>query len=119
MFILNIFLRKRYPDVPYSTAGFSFGSGIALRLGCETPGTQRAIAVGLPTRNNDFEYLKRCGVRKVFVQSTHDEHGPREELEHLYDGFAEPKQILWIEARDHFFAGAVDALEDAIFRLTV
>src|ERR1700722_12343681 len=29
------FLRERYPDLAYSLAGFSFGSRIALRLGCE------------------------------------------------------------------------------------
>src|ERR1700759_2088281 len=29
------FLRERYPDLPYSLAGFSFGSRVALKLGCE------------------------------------------------------------------------------------
>src|SRR5437764_8039989 len=29
------FLRERYPELPYSLAGFSFGSRIALKLGCE------------------------------------------------------------------------------------
>ena len=27
-------LRERYPDLPYALAGFSFGSRVALRLGC-------------------------------------------------------------------------------------
>src|SRR6202167_1872748 len=29
------FLRSRYPDLPVTLAGFSFGSRIALQLGCE------------------------------------------------------------------------------------
>ncbi len=32
------FLRSRYPDLPFSIAGFSFGSRIALQLGCDVPG---------------------------------------------------------------------------------
>ncbi len=31
-------LRSRYPALPFSLAGFSFGSRIILRLGCETAG---------------------------------------------------------------------------------
>src|ERR1700685_1155531 len=29
------YLRTRYPDLPFTIAGFSFGSRIALRLACE------------------------------------------------------------------------------------
>jgi alpha/beta superfamily hydrolase len=110
-------LRERYTQHPSSTAGFSFGSRISLRLGCSTD-TGRVIAVGLPTRNYDLEFLKNCGVPKVFVQSTNDEHGPRKDLERLYGGFAEPKQIHWIESADHFFRDGLDALEETIFQLS-
>jgi len=110
-------LRARYPDRPYSVAGFSFGSRIALRLGCSLPRTSRAIAVGFPTSKGEFEYLKTCQTRKFFVQSTDDEHGPKAELEALYAGFAEPKQIHWIAAQDHFFRNGLDALEDSIYQL--
>jgi alpha/beta superfamily hydrolase len=48
------------------------------------------------------------------VHSTIDEHGPREELEAAFQSFAEPKQLKFIEAGDHFFAGALDKLEEAI-----
>ena len=39
--LLMDWLRARYPALPYSTAGFSFGSRIALRLGCSLPGDDR------------------------------------------------------------------------------
>lgn len=113
--LLLEWLRSRYPELPYSTAGFSFGSRIALRLGC-SQAARRAIAVGLPTRNSDFEYLKTCPVLKIFVQSVNDEHGPRPELEALYNGFAEPKQIHWVDGADHFFQNALDALEEKIYQ---
>ncbi len=110
-------LRARYPELPYSMAGFSFGSRIALRLGCSEHGTRRAIAVGFPTKSGTFDYLGACATPKIFVQSTQDEHGPREQLARLYPDFAEPKQIYWVEADDHFFRGALDALEELIFQL--
>jgi len=111
-------LRARYPELPLAAAGFSFGSRIALRLACSTVDIRRVIAVGLPTRNSDLEYLKTCGASKIFVQSTNDEHGPREELEQLYLAFAEPKQIHWVESADHFFRDGLDGLEETIFQLS-
>jgi alpha/beta superfamily hydrolase len=107
------FLRGRYPDLPYSMAGFSFGSRVILRLGCSI-NPVRLIAVGFPTQHGKLDYLATCGIPKYFVQSTIDQFGPREELEAAFQGFAEPKSIQFIEAGDHFFAGALDLLEEAI-----
>ncbi|MEP6715091.1 MAG: alpha/beta family hydrolase [Terriglobia bacterium] len=114
------FLRERYPALPFSLAGFSFGSRIITRLGCPRgdsladPRPNRMIAVGFPTRLGTAEYLTDCSLRKYFVQSTHDEFGPREKLEAAFATFAEPKSLQFIEAADHFFAGALDKLEAAI-----
>lgn len=111
-------LRTRYPDLPYWLAGFSFGSRVILRLGCaskagnDAPG--RLIAVGFPTRDVPLEMLESCNLPKTFVQSTNDEHGPRKELERVFERVAEPKQLIWIEAQDHFFRDALDQLESAI-----
>jgi alpha/beta superfamily hydrolase len=109
------FLRERCPDLPWMLAGFSFGSRVALRLGCAlAPAPERILAAGFPTKGQDLSYLTPCGVPKVFIQSTHDEHGPRPELEAAYAKFADPKQIHWIEAKDHFFADALDPFETAV-----
>jgi hypothetical protein len=32
----------------------------------------------------------------------------------MYAGFAEPKQLHWIEATDHFFAGGLETLEETV-----
>jgi alpha/beta superfamily hydrolase len=109
------FLRARYPDLPWMLAGFSFGSRVVLRLGCSLdPSPQRILAVGYPTKLEDKSYLAQCGVDKVFIQSSHDEHGPKAELEVVYERFAEPKQLHWVPAKDHFFAGSLDAFEHAV-----
>ncbi|MBI1895477.1 MAG: alpha/beta hydrolase [Acidobacteria bacterium] len=104
-------LRQRYPSLPYTLAGFSFGSRIALRLGCTQPDARRLIAVGFPTTYADRSYLDGCTHPKIFIQSTNDEHGPRSELERVLEAMPEPKRLIWVEAQDHFFAGALDELE--------
>ena len=53
---------------------------------------------------------------KIFIQSTHDQYGPREEFERVFTRFAEPKRVVWIEAADHFFAGALEQVEAAARR---
>jgi alpha/beta superfamily hydrolase len=106
------YLRERYPALPFTVAGFSFGSRIALRLGCGI--ARRVIAVGFPTFYRDKSSLDTCTTPRVFIQSTHDQFGSVEEIEAIVRPLPEPKQLHLIEARDHFFAGALDALE-AIF----
>jgi uncharacterized protein len=111
------FLRGRYPALPLTLAGFSFGSRIVLRLGCETDLTaspRRLIAVGFPTVYKDRSFLDNCIVPRIFIQSTHDQFGPVDELQALIDTLPEPKQLIWIQAQDHFFAGALENLEEAI-----
>ena len=107
-------LHRRYPDLPYTLAGFSFGARVITRMGCATPGALGLIATGFPTRFGPVDYLQSCAVPKVFVQSTHDAHGPRPELEALFATFSEPKRLMWVEAGDHFFAGALGVLEETV-----
>ena len=108
------YLRSRYPDLPFTLAGFSFGSRIALRMGCAGMGARRVIAVGFPTVYKDKSYLDGCTVPKTFVQSTHDEFGPVADLQTVVDGLTGPKHLELIEAQDHFFAGALEQLETTI-----
>jgi uncharacterized protein len=109
-------LRSRYPDLPWSLAGFSFGSRIILKLGCEIPGVSRLIAVGFPASYHDSTELGRCDVPRVFILSTHDEFCPVDAMEAYFAGLTGPKELIWVKARDHFFAGALDEFEEAVFR---
>jgi alpha/beta superfamily hydrolase len=107
-------LRRRYPELPYALAGFSFGSRVITRLGCETNEAAFLMAAGYPTRHGASGYLENCPARKIFLQSTHDQYGPRDEFASLYDTFADPKRLVWIESGDHFFAGALEQLEEEV-----
>ena len=111
------YLRGRYPELPYTLAGFSFGSRIVLQLGCERSGARSVIAVGFPAVYQDRAYLDGCTVPRIFLQSTRDEFGPVEELTAFAETLPEPKQVIFVEAQDHFFTGALDEFEETIAQL--
>ena len=110
-------LRGRYPGLPYSLAGFSFGSRVIVNLGCALPDAERLIALGVPAKRDPVGVLAECTAPKVFVQSTHDEYGPKAEMEAFYAQVAAPKKLIWVEAQDHFFAGGLDELERLVAEL--
>lgn len=107
-------LRARYPQLPMMAAGFSFGSRVALRLSSQEPDVRRVIAVGFPTRIAERAFVYHIEIPKHFIQSTRDEYGPRAEMEEFFASVPEPKDIRWVEAGDHFFAGALEEYERAV-----
>ncbi|MBS1873376.1 MAG: hypothetical protein JSU00_09175 [Acidobacteria bacterium] len=106
-------LLARYPHLPFTLAGFSFGSRVALKLACQGIGARRVIAVGFPTTMRDTAFLAGCQVPKVFIQSSHDEFGPLGEWRALVDSLP-AAQAMVVEASSHFFDGALDAFEAAV-----
>ncbi len=107
-------LRARYPDLPFALAGFSFGSRVITRLGCQADGALFLMALGFPTGMGETGYLEQCAAPRIFIQSTHDQFGPRPAIEALYQRLPEPKMLRWVEGADHFFAGALDSLEEQV-----
>jgi alpha/beta superfamily hydrolase len=111
------FIRDRYPDLPFTLAGFSFGSRIVLRLGCGGVGARRIVAAGFPSIFKDRSYLDGCTVPRIFVQSSNDQYGPIMEIDPIVQALPEPKRLIVVEAQDHFFAGGLDRLEEVIAAL--
>jgi hypothetical protein len=110
-------LRSRYPLLPALIAGFSFGSRVALRLAVTDPRLNRVIAVGFPTKYPNREYVREVQIPKFFIQSTHDEFGPRAEIQEFFESLPPPKQLSFVEAEDHFFRGSLDAYEAEVLRV--
>lgn len=106
------YAQERYRALPIVGAGFSFGSKVGIRVACQDGVFERFIAAGLPANRGGFEFLTDCTTPKVFIHSTNDEHGSRENLQAVFDDAAAPKQLHWIESRDHFFADKLDELEE-------
>jgi alpha/beta superfamily hydrolase len=107
-------LQTRYPDLPLLAAGFSFGSRVALRLASQEPAIKRVIAVGFPTRMAKRDFVYQVSGPKYFIQSTHDQFGPKPDLEIFYATLPEPKELHWVPAADHFFVDALDQFERVV-----
>ena len=110
-------LRSRYPSLPVLAGGFSFGSRIALGIAVGDKNISRAIAVGFPTKYPDRDYVREIHIPKFFIQSTHDEFGPREAMQEFFDSLPVPKQLSWIESSDHFFHDSLSAYEAEVERV--
>ncbi|HEY3439248.1 MAG TPA: alpha/beta family hydrolase [Paludibaculum sp.] len=104
-------LRARYPKLPLTVAGFSFGSRVAVQCWA---GARRVILVGFPTVYRQYEIVERCPLRRIFIHSTNDEFGPKNELQAWYERLWGPKELHWVEAKDHFFDGALDEYERVV-----
>ena len=108
------FAKESYPNLPVLCAGFSFGSNIGLRVAAKDGGFERFIAAGLPVDRGGFEFLAKCDFPKIFIHSTNDEHGSRENIQKVFDAAAEPKLMEWVEAEDHFFVHRLEQFEQKV-----
>lgn len=108
------FMAREYSGVPQLLAGFSFGSWVGLRVGCEDSRVAGLIGLGIPVNGSDFSYLKTCAKPKLFVHGSNDQFGARERLEALFATLPDPKKLVFVDSADHFFAGKLDKVSDAI-----
>jgi alpha/beta superfamily hydrolase len=111
-------LEREYA-MPIIFAGFSFGAAVGLRVACPDPRVQALIGLGTPItpvdeRNYDFSFLETCTKPKLFVSGTRDRFGPKAKLQAMVDAVPDPKQLVFIEAADHFFEGRLHEMRNAI-----
>jgi alpha/beta superfamily hydrolase len=98
---------------PILFAGFSFGSNVGLGACCGDPRVKGLIGLGVPVRaeGRDYSYgfLPQCTVPKLFISGDHDQYGPRDVMERIFERAPEPKRLVWIAGADHFFQGTADS----------
>ncbi|MGD0956555.1 MAG: alpha/beta family hydrolase [Candidatus Acidiferrales bacterium] len=107
------YLAAEFPAKPVLVAGFSFGSWVGLRVGCEDARVTKLIALGLPD-DVDASYLRSCAKPKLFIQGGNDQFGSRANIEALFASLPEPKRLVIVEHADHFFTGHLDQVGAAI-----
>ncbi len=105
-------LRSRYPELPFSLAGFSFGSRIILKLGCETPARFQADRRRISSQLVRQPVARALSYPRVFIVSTHDQFCAVPAMEAYFAALPEPKELIWVDATDHFFTGALDEFEN-------
>lgn len=108
------YLATEYPGTPLLVAGFSFGCWVGLRAGCQDPRVEKLIGIGPPVNNSDFSYLKECAKPKLFVHGENDEHGKVEEVRKMVAGLPGENELVIVDGVDHFFAGRIEELGNAI-----
>ena len=86
-------------------AGFSFGSVIGLKLGCQDSRVSRMLSIGTSVRLHSLDFLGTCAKPIVFVHGEADDLAPlaplRERLDEL-PGTSHRKLIV-IPTAGHFF----------------
>src|SRR3990170_6100517 len=107
-------LENKVPAAGLVLAGFSFGAWVGLRVGCGGARVGALLGVGLPANDSDFSYLADCSKPKLFIQGTRDQFGSLGAVEALAERAAAPKELVWVEGADHFFAGHLEELRRAI-----
>jgi hypothetical protein len=108
------FLHKEFTGVPLLLAGFSFGSLVGLRVGCEDPRVSHLIGLGIPVNSSDFSFLNQCIKPKLFVHGSNDKFGDAEKVKTLVASWPGENRLVVVAGADHFFAGKLDHLDRAI-----
>lgn len=115
------FLAAKYPGVPLLVVGFSFGAWVGSRAGCGDLRVSELICLGLPVSGADargFSYLDACEKPKLLLTGEFDRFGPPAELrgivEKLPPGAQQETRLQIVRGADHFFAGHLDEMDQAI-----
>jgi alpha/beta superfamily hydrolase len=106
-------VRLKHPDLPLLAGGFSFGSWVASRVGCETPDVKAIFLIGAHVNNYDLGYLRDCDKPKLFLHGSKDEYGDIDKLENLLERVPNCESIIVADA-DHFFARQLDMVEETM-----
>jgi alpha/beta superfamily hydrolase len=108
---------------PVVVVGFSFGAAMSLKAVCRLasqhkPGVRAIAALGLPTavdgRAYDYAFLSDCRTPKLFLSGDRDQFADPHSLERVVAAAADPKQLVFIPAADHFFTGSLEPMQRAL-----
>jgi alpha/beta superfamily hydrolase len=108
------FLAGEFPEHPILLAGFSFGSWVGLRVGCDDERVTKLLGLGIPVDTSDLSYLRDCAKPKLIIQGGNDQFGSRANIEALFATLPEPKRLVIVEGTDHFFQGKLNEVAAAI-----
>jgi uncharacterized protein len=108
------FIQAEFSGAKVLVAGFSFGSMVGLRVGCEDNRVVRLIGLGIPVNNTDFSFLTGCAKPKLFVHGERDEHGALAKVRELFVTLPGENLLVDVPGVDHFFVGKLDQLDRAI-----
>jgi len=106
-------------DRPLIFAGFSFGAAIGVRAAAPDDRVIALIALGLPLQplaepSYDLDVLRTSDKPKLFLSGSRDPFASRAQLEAFVETLPAPKELVLIDSADHFFAGRLREMRQAI-----
>jgi uncharacterized protein len=104
-------LSGRLPGLPLLLGGMSFGSWIALQLGCAEPEVEGVLAIGLASRTLSLGFLPGCPRRVAAIQASDDEFGSVDEVRQLMAGPPALRRLSVIDGTTHLFLEDLPALQ--------
>ena len=108
------YLVTEFPHTPLLLGGFSFGSWVGLRIGCQDPRVTELIGIGVPVNSSDFTYLWSCSKPKLFIHGRDDEFGDAHKVKALVGELPGENRLVFIPEADHFFSGHLAEFDHAI-----
>lgn len=118
------YMAARFPDSRLWSAGFSFGSWVALETGAVDDRVTVLIGISPPVvtsvSGQDYSFPNTLASTKpkFFVQGEADEVCPLEGMWAFYGKLQEPKELVVIDGADHLYDGKTqevgEALEDLL-----
>jgi alpha/beta superfamily hydrolase len=106
-----------YPQTELWSAGFSFGSYIALTVGAIDDRVRLLLGIGPPVDRYDFTAVRTSAKPKFLILAERDEICPLKRGYEFYGQLAEPKELVVIDGADHLFDGKVSEVADAVVDL--
>lgn len=110
------YLAERYPALPITLCGFSFGARVGMEVGLSDARVSRLISIGTPVDKYDFSFLTACRKPILFVHGEQDEYGEAGKLRSLVAEVARnaDAQLVVVPGVGHFFDQGLDQLKQAI-----
>jgi alpha/beta superfamily hydrolase len=110
------FLSSKYPGLPVTLAGFSFGSRFGTEVGMADERVVRLISIGSPVDKYNYDFLQNCRKPILFAHCAQDEYGRVERVRALVESLPAEAQAKLVVFKDcgHFFDTRLDELKKTI-----
>jgi len=111
------FFAGQYPGVELWSAGFSFGSYIAMTCGADDERVCALIGIAPPVDRYEYATVKLSAKPKFIIHGERDELISLKSVRQFYAALQEPKELVEIDRANHLFDGQASEVGDALEEL--
>ena len=111
------YMSSAHPGLDLWSAGFSFGSHIAMSCGAEDERVCALIGIAPPVDRYEYASVKMSAKPKFIVHGEADELIPLKSVRAFYAQLNEPKEFVEIDRANHLFDGQAGEVGDALEEL--